>query len=149
MNISEAGIALIREYEKLRLVAYKPTPNDVWTCGWGSTSGVTKDTVWTEEEAEAHFRKDIANVERCVARDIQGIEITQGQYDAIISLVFNIGCGAFHTSTLLVNLLDGDIEAAAKQFRRWNKQKDRKTGGMISLAGLTERRAREEELFRT
>lgn len=143
MNISEFGIALIREYEKLRLVAYKPTPDDVWTCGYGSTKGVTQDTVWTEEEAEEHFREDIANVERCINRRIQGIIITQNQYDAICSWVFNVGCGAFNNSTLLVRILDGDDDGAANEFARWNKQNGR------VLAGLTNRRAKEAELFRT
>ena len=143
MNIGERGIELIRSYEKLRLVAYKPTPDDVWTCGWGSTKGVNKDTVWTEEEAEAHFREDIVNVERCINRRIQGIQITQNQYDALCSWVFNVGCGAFNNSTLLVHLLDGHDDRAANEFARWNKQ-----GGKV-LAGLTRRREAEAALFRT
>ena len=143
MEIGEAGIAIIRDYEKLRLVAYKPTPDDVWTCGWGSTKGVTKDTVWTEEEAEAHFREDVADVERCLNRRLQGVEITQNQYDAIGSWCFNVGCDAFNNSTLLVHFLDGEDDLAAKELRRWNKQ-----GGKV-LNGLTARRARVEELFRS
>ena len=141
MKIAEPGIALIKSYEKLRLVAYLPTPDDVWTCGWGSTKGVTKDTVWTEEEAEEHFREDIAHVERCINRRIQGIQITQNQYDALCSWVYNVGCGAFDRSTLLVHLLDGHDDRAAQEFGRWNKQ-----NGKV-LAGLTRRREAEKELF--
>jgi lysozyme len=143
MKISETGIELIREYEKLRLVAYKPTPEDVWTCGWGSTKGVTESTVWTEEEAETHFREDIADAERCVNRCLQGIQVTQGQYDALTSLCFNIGCGNFSSSTLLRLLRAGDDEGAALQFRVWIKQKGK------TLNGLVRRRESEEELFRS
>ena len=141
MNVGERGIELIRSYEKLRLQAYKPTPDDVWTCGWGSTKGVTKDTVWTEEEAEQHFREDIADVERCINKRLQGVAITQNMFDALVSWVFNVGCGAFNNSTLLVHLLNGHDALAAAQFERWNKQ-----GGRV-LAGLTKRRAAERELF--
>lgn len=149
MNVGDKGIELIRSYEKLRLKAYLPTPNDKWTCGWGSTKGVTKDTVWTEEEAEQHFREDIADVERCLNRAIQGIVITQNAYDAIASLCFNIGCPQFRTSTVLRCLLDGDDECAARAFALWNKQTNKKTGGLEVVDGLTKRRAEEEALFRS
>ena len=141
MNTGERGIALIRSYEKLRLAAYKPTPNDVWTCGWGSTKGVTKETIWTKEEAEAHFLEDIADVERCLNRRLQGVAVTQNMFDALVSWTFNVGCGAFNNSTLLVHLLDGHDDLAAKEFGRWNKQAGR------VLDGLTKRRAAERELF--
>ena len=143
MNISDAGLSLIKEFESLRLVAYLPTPDDVPTIGYGSTKGVKLGMEITPERAEELLREDVADAEDCVNRRTKGINITQGQYDALVSLCFNIGCGAFSGSTLLRCLLDGDDDGAANQFARWNKQ------GKKVLAGLTRRRAAEEALFRS
>ena len=140
MNIGPQGIALIQKHEQCRLRAYKPTPEDVWTCGWGSTKGVTEDTVWTQEEADAAFLRDIAWVEECVNKAVTA-ELLQNEFDALCSLCFNIGCGAFSGSTLVKLLNAGNFDAAAKEFRRWDKQ-----AGNV-LAGLTKRRAEEAKLF--
>lgn len=142
MKIGERGIALIKEFEKLRLVAYRPTPDDVLTIGWGSTKGVTQGMQITEEEADERLIADLADAQACVNKRCTGIAITQNQYDALVSLVFNIGCGAFSGSTLLKLLLDGDDVGACDQLLRWNKQ------GHKTLAGLTRRRLAEQELFR-
>jgi lysozyme len=141
MNTSEAGQEFIRGFEQCRLVAYKPTPNDVWTCGWGSTEGVTEETVWTQEEADERFARDLAVYERCV-EDHVTVEITQDQFDALVSLCFNIGCKAFRNSTLLRRLNEGDYFTAARHFTDWNKQKGKE------LAGLTRRREAEADVFR-
>jgi lysozyme len=141
-KIGSAGLALIQEFEQCRLVAYKPTPDDVWTCGWGSTQGVTEDTVWTQEEADAHFMADLEWVEECVNKHVTA-QLSQNEYDACCSLCFNIGCGAFKGSTLVRLLNQGDDDGAAAQFGRWNKQAGRE------LAGLTRRRAAEANLFET
>jgi len=140
VNIGPAGIALIQSYEKCRLRAYKPTPNDVWTCGWGSTAGVTQDTVWTQEEADAAFLKDLAWVERCLSDNVT-VPLIQNEYDALCSLVFNIGCPQFKKSTLLRLLNQSDFDAAQKEFAKWDKQNKQ------PLAGLTRRRAEEAALF--
>ena len=140
MKIGPQGIALIQSYEKLRLRAYKPTPDDVWTCGWGSTKGVTQDTVWTQDEADARFLNDVEWVEACINQNVK-VPLTQQEFDALCSLVFNIGCGAFKTSTLLRLLNASDYDGAEHEFRRWDKQ-----AGQV-LAGLTRRRADEARLF--
>lgn len=140
MKLGAAGAKLIKSYEQCRLRAYKPTPNDVWTCGWGSTEGVTESTVWTQEEADAAFLKDVEWVEECVNKAVTA-QLTQNEFDALCSLCFNIGCTAFGKSTLVKMLNQGDYDAAAKQFARWDKQR-----GEV-LAGLTRRRASEAELF--
>lgn len=142
MNIGQAGIDLIKSYEKCVLKAYLPTPDDVWTCGWGSTKDVTEDTVWTQEEANARFMQDIAWVEACINKAVKA-EINQNEYDALCSLCFNIGCAAFSSSTLVKRLNGADYEGAAKQFARWSKQAGKE------LAGLTRRRAEEAALFDT
>lgn len=147
--INEAGLDLIKSFEQCRLKAYKPTPDDVWTCGWGSTKGVTEDTEWTQEEADARLLEDLQDSENCVCLATAGTVISDNQYAALVSLVFNIGCGNFKTSTVLRRFLDGDDSGAADAFGMWVKQKDRKTGGMKTLPGLVRRRAAEEALFRS
>src|SRR3990167_2043731 len=134
MNIGEAGIALIKEFESCRLRAYKPTPDDVWTIGWGSTQGIKEGDVWTQEEADARFLEDIAWVEKCINGAVT-IPLTQNEFDACASLCFNIGCGAFKGSTLVRKLNDSDFDGAEAEFKRWNKQVGKE------LAGLTRRRA--------
>ena len=142
MKIGQAGSDLIKSYERCRLRAYLPTPNDVWTCGWGSTKGVTKDTVWTQEEADAAFLKDLEWVEECVNKAVTA-QLTQNEYDALCSLCFNIGCHAFGKSTLVKLINEHNFDAAALEFRRWSKQKG------VELAGIVRRRVAEEKLFET
>ncbi len=143
MNISERGLTLIKSFEGLRLQAYMPTPDDVPTIGYGSTRGVVMGMEITKEEAHARLLTDLAEAEACVNRRCAGITITQGQYDALCSFVFNLGCRNFSDSTLLKRLLDGDDDGASKEFLKWNRQGNR------VLAGLTRRRFEESELFRS
>lgn len=141
MNISERGLDLIKSYEKCRLTAYLPTVNDVLTIGWGHTGAdVRKDSVWTQEQADEALKRDVASTERCINANVS-VPLTQPEFDALCSLVFNIGCGAFKDSTLLRLLNASDYDGAAEQFRRWNKQ------NKVELAGLTARRASERQLF--
>ena len=94
----------------------------------------------TQEQAEAWFLEDVAWAEDCVNRSVTGV-LTQNEFDACVSLCFNIGCRAFSGSTL-VKLLNGhNFDAAALEFVKWNKQ-----AGHV-LAGLTRRREAEAELF--
>lgn len=140
MRLGEAGEALIKAYEELRLEAYLPTPDDVPTIGWGHTRGVAMGDTCTEAEAEAWFREDIAWAEDCVNRAVTEA-VSQQEFDAMVSLCFNIGCRAFSGSTLVRLLNAGDHDGAKEQFARWNKQAGRE------LAGLTRRRREEAELF--
>lgn len=141
MKISERGLDLIKSYEKCRLVAFKPTPNDVWTIGWGHTGhDVDQHTVWTQQQADDGLVKDVGVSERCVNGCVT-TELTQEEFDACVSLCYNIGCKAFRESTLVKLLNALDRIGAAEQFSRWNKQAG------IELAGLTKRRESEKELF--
>ena len=140
MKISQAGIDLIKRYETLRLKAYLPTPNDVPTLGWGHTDCVTLDDTCTEEQAEEWLRQDCVWAEDCVNRHVT-VPLQQNEFDALVSLVFNIGGTNFIKSTLLRLLNDGDLDGASEQFLRWDKQKG------ATLAGLTRRRKEEKELF--
>lgn len=139
MNISDAGLNLIKKHEGLRLHSYQDS-GGVWTIGYGSTKGVTPYMIISVDEAERRIKDDLVTVEKCLANCLK-VEVTQGQYDALCSFAFNLGCGALRTSTLLSLLNDGDDTAAAAQFEHWCHCQ-----GKV-LQGLVARREAEKELF--
>lgn len=144
--IAVKNIDLIKKHEGLRLKAYMPTKNDVWTIGYGHTHTAKRGMKITAEEAERLLRVDIKWVEEAIAKYVK-VPLTQNQYDALASLIFNIGAGAFARSTVLRKLNASDIEGAADAFLMWNKQRNRKTGKLEPLRGLTRRRNEERALF--
>lgn len=131
---------LIKKWEALKLHAYLPTPNDVWTIGWGHTHTTKPGQKITVEQAQALFERDTAWVEHALAKHVK-VPLNQNQYDALASWIFNVGEGAFRKSTLLRKLNTGDYEGAANELPRWNKQK-----GKV-LRGLSRRRAEEKAYF--
>ena len=141
MKVSENGLRLIKEFEGLRLKAYQDSVG-IWTIGYGHTAGVKEGDVITEEQATEFLRDDAIFAEQCVSNSIR-VPVTQNEFDALVAFTFNVGCGNFRKSTLLAKLNEGDYEAAAREFHRWNK-----AGGQV-LAGLTRRRAAEAQLFET
>lgn len=136
---------LIKQHEGLRLEAYMPTPDDVWTIGWGHTKTARPGMRITEGRAQELFDSDVAWAVDAVNAKVK-VGLTQNQFDALVSFTFNVGSGAFSRSTLLKRLNAGDYDGAAAQFHRWNKQRGR-DGKMKVLRGLTRRRAEEAELF--
>jgi len=139
-KISNAGLRLIKNFEGLRLRAYR-CPAGVWTIGYGHTGAEVKPgMVITETEAEALLRADIAVFENCVSAAVK-VPISQPQFDALVSLAFNIGCGALRRSTLLRRLNAGDYRGAAREFDKWIRAKG------VVLAGLVSRRRDERNLF--
>jgi lysozyme len=141
-RIGPPGLAIIKSCEKLRLRAYLPTPNDVPTIGYGHTEGVKMGDVCTAAQAEKWLIEDCDAAEICVNGRVK-LPITDNQFDALVSLVFNIGINAFASSTLLRKLNSGDYAGAAAEFKRWRFQKGEE------LAGLVKRRERERKLFLT
>lgn len=147
-TISAKGIALIKEFEGLRLKAY-PDPGsggEPWTIGIGTTvypdgRKVKQGDVITEAQAEEYLRHDIASFEAKV--NLYAKVATQGQHDALTSFAYNVGPENLRTSTLLRKHNEGDYEGAAQQFAKWNR-----AAGKI-LTGLTRRRAAEAALYRT
>lgn len=138
MKIGQRGLALIKQYEGCRLKAYK-CPAGVWTIGYGSTGPhVGAGKVITQAEAEALLRQDLVRFERAVA---QADSATQNQFDAMVSLAFNIGIGAFQKSSVLRKHNAGDHAGAKASFALWNK-----AGGRV-LSGLVTRRAAEADLY--
>ena len=141
MNIGPEGLALIKEFEGVRLEAYLDSVG-VPTIGYGHTKGVQMGDTCTEEEAEAWLREDLAWAEECVESAVTAF-LHENEHAACVSLCFNIGCKAFTDSTLVRLINEGDFDGAGLQFHRWNKQ-----AGKV-LAGLTRRRAEESQLFET
>jgi lysozyme len=139
MTISDAGLALIKRFEGLSLKAYRCSAG-VLTIGWGTTRGVKPGQVISEAEAEAMLRADVARFAQGVSERLQ-VPVTQGQFDGLVSLAYNIGLAAFGKSTLLRLLNQSKYAEAAAQFPRWNK------GGGKVLPGLVKRRAAERALF--
>ncbi len=130
MKPSPEGIALTKSYEQCRLKAYKPTPEDKWTCGWGETSGVDESTVWTQEEADWRFTLRYAKAADCVNMYV-GIPVTIHQFDALCDLAYNIGSFAFANSTLVRLLNLGDMAGAEQQFPRWDRQAGKELPGLL------------------
>lgn len=140
-TLSANGANLIKTYEAFRPTAYKPTPNDVWTIGWGHTRGVKEGDTCTTAQAEVWFQQDTADAQREVNQHVTA-PLSQNEFDSLVSLCFNIGVGNFQGSTLLTMLNGGKPrDFVAGQFGRWNKQAGR------VLDGLTARRAKEAALF--
>lgn len=139
VKTSDAGLDLIKSHEGLRLDAYL-CPAGVWTIGYGHTGTARPGMRITNEQADELLRLDVEKFEECVRNALQ-VEVTQGQFDALVSFAFNVGCGALRGSTLLRLLNQGDFDGAAAQFARWNR------GGGQVLAGLARRREDERALF--
>lgn len=145
MKTSEAGIERIKRHELLRLKAYL-CPAGVPTIGWGSTRGVAMGMTITEQQADARLVQDLATAEGAIVKSVQ-VPLTQGQFDAMVSFVFNVGVKNFLGSTLLKRLNDGKYQAAADQLPHWCHAKDPKSGKMVRLPGLLKRRLEEREVF--
>ncbi len=142
MNTNDAGLEIIKSCETCRLKAFLPTPHDVPTIGWGHTSGVKLGDACTQEEADEWLKEDLHRAENCVDKSVSA-DLTENEYSALVSFIYNVGCGAFLGSTLLEFINDSRMDDAAAQFARWNKQHG------IVLNGLTRRRAAEAELFQS
>lgn len=139
-QIGAAGLALIKEFEGLRLSAYL-CPAGVPTIGYGSTGPhVRIGQRITEPEAEALLRKDLTRFEKAV--DAKVPNATQNQFDAMVALAFNIGEAGFGKSTVARMAAAGKHGPAADAFAMWNK-----AGGKV-LPGLTRRRKAEADLYR-
>lgn len=137
---SDRGIALTKEFEGLRLEAYQDVAG-VWTIGYGHTGpGVCAGLVWTQEQADAALRTDLAWAVVCVNGHVDA-DITQNEFDAMVDFTFNAGPHAFMNSTLLRRVNLGHFADAAEQFLLWVH-----AAGKV-VEGLQRRRQAEQELF--
>lgn len=144
MQTSPAGLDLIKRFEGLELEAYQDIAG-VWTIGYGHTGpDVAPSASITAEAAEALLLQDVATRERTV-RDLVTVPLSQGQFDALVSFVYNVGAGKFRASTALRRLNAGDYVGAAEALTWWNKATV--DGRLREVTGLTRRRAAEAEMF--
>lgn len=142
MNISDRGIALIKAFEGERLTAYPDpaTGGAPWTIGVGHTGPeVKKGMVISAAQSSAYLRADLARFEKSVAQ--LAPVTTQHQFDALVSLAFNIGAGNLRASTLLKLHNAREYAKAQAQFIRWNKANKK------VMLGLTRRREAEAALY--
>jgi lysozyme len=144
LRMSDDGIELLKGFEAFRSKPYQDEAGH-WTIGYGHKIEAGEDeSPVTEEEALDLLRTDIAWAERAVCSLIPAM-LVQHQFDALVSLVFNIGTSAFQGSTLLQKLNAGDFAGAATEFLRWNKVT---IDGVKQVSeGLSNRRAKEQGLF--
>ena len=139
MKPSERGLALIRQFEGLRMSAYKDAVG-IPTIGYGTTKGVKMGQTITKDEAERLLLEDAQRFADHVKALVK-VPLNQNQTDALVSFVYNVGPAAFGKSTMLKLINQGLLEDAANQFVRWNRAGDQ------VLAGLTRRRMAERDLF--
>lgn len=139
--IGQKGLNLIRQWEGFKPYPYK-CPAGKMTIGYGH---VIKDceefNKITPAEAEELLLEDVIDAEEAVIRVNEKIPLSANQYDALVSLVFNIGIGAFENSSMYGYLMSKDYVAAASEFPRWCKANKR------GLKGLLKRRIDEMLLF--
>ena len=139
MQTTEILFEKLKSFEGCRLQAYQDAAK-VWTIGYGHTKGVKKGDNITQVEAEAYLREDVEEVEGQILA--LNLNLTQQQFDALVSFVYNVGIGAFKESTLFRFLREGRSEnEIKKQFRSWVYSNGR------TLPGLVKRREWESIRF--
>ena len=142
MKLSQRGFDLIKQFEGYSSKAYPDpaTGGAPWTIGYGTTKGVKPGMVITAEQAEKMLREDVAKFESGVSALLK-VPTTQGQFDAMVSLAYNIGLGNFGKSTLLRKHNEKCYSCAAGQFPAWNR-----AAGKV-MNGLTRRRNAERAMY--
>ena len=139
MNYGEEGLALTKSFESCRLTPYRDG-GGVWTDGYGNTHRVAPGIAISQNKADTDLVMNVADAVDTV-NDYTTVPLTQNQFDALVDFTFNCGAGAFKTSTLLRKLNADDYDGACAELSRWNKD-----NGQV-VAGLSRRRAAEQELF--
>ena len=139
MNISNEGISLIKKFEGCELEAYQDAIG-VWTIGYGHTKDVRQGMSITKEQADNMLINELDeycdHVEKAVT-----VDLTQNQFDALVSWTYNLGPTNLNASTMLKLLNNKDFDEVPAQIKRWNK-----AGGKV-LEGLVRRREAEALLF--
>ena len=139
MKTSAEGLALIKKFEGLELKAYKCAAG-VWTIGYGHTKDVQEGDEWSESHADHMLEVELEEFEEYI-NDSVTVTLSQNQFDALVSWVYNLGPANLKASTMLKVLNSGDYEGVPAQIQRWNK-----AGGKV-LEGLIRRRKAEALLF--
>lgn len=141
MNFSDNGLEVIKRFEGFSPLPYRDAQG--FSIGYGHFIKPGENlTAVTEAQARILLKQDAAIAAAAVKNSVK-VPLTQNQFDALVSLTYNIGITAFRNSTLLKKLNAGDYSGAAAQFARWNQSQ-----GEV-LAVLSRRRADEQQIFMT
>ena len=139
MKASVDAYELIKQFEGLRLKAYL-CPAGIWTIGYGHTSGVSPNSFITIQEADEYLHRDVATIEMQLNK--LNLSLSQCQWDAIVSFVFNVGIGNFESSTLLAKIrINPEDNSIIDEFLRWVY-----ANGKV-MKGLQKRRLAEMKLY--
>lgn len=145
MKISPRGLELIKDFEGFSSTSYLDVVN-IPTIGFGNTFYADGTKVKLGDQISKTDALKLLEV--VVNRDFADkifpsikVKVTQNHFDAMVSLAYNIGAGAFLKSTLLKKVNAGDFAGAGEEFLRWNKANGKE------VLGLTRRREREKQLF--
>tara|TARA_Y100000052_G_scaffold19495_1_gene19230 strand:- start:363 stop:794 length:432 start_codon:yes stop_codon:yes gene_type:complete len=133
------GLALIKKFEGCELKAYQCSAG-VWTIGYGHTKDVVEGMEITQEQAEQMLVDELHEYESYINKYVT-VALSQNQFDALVSWVYNLGPANLSASTMLKVLNSGEYEDVPAQMKRWNK-----AGGKV-LEGLIRRREAEACLF--
>lgn len=131
--------AFIKGFEALKLTAYDDGAG-VWTIGWGHTDRVQPGMKITRTQADDYFKADLGVAEGVMRLSVN-VPVTQWEYDALVSFIFNVGGGQFGKSTMRRLLNELRYEDAADEFPKWKYADGR------VMKGLVTRRAAERKIF--
>lgn len=143
-TINAEGLAHIRQWEGLRLEAYRDVAG-IWTIGYGHTAAAgppapSSGMRISEAEAVAILQRDLRQFEAAVETKVK-VPLNDNQFAALVSFCFNVGAGAFGKSTLLKKLNAGNYDAVPGELAKWVK------AGGKTVKGLVHRRAAEAGLW--
>lgn len=136
LALSASALVSILMHEGYSDKAYTPVKGDVPTIGFGTTGGVKMGDTIKPPRAVARALVDVQKFEGALKQCVK-VPLHQYEYDAYVSLSYNIGSAAFCGSTLVKKLNAGDFDGACEQVLRWDKFNGK------PLAGLTKRRQAE------
>jgi lysozyme len=144
MKISKQGINLLKHFESYEMRAYK-CPAEVWTIGWGFTRvngiKVKEGDMMTLEVADSELEKQLRTYENVVRKAIMIKKINQNQYDALVSLCYNIGGSSFRRSSIVKLVNSRKFIGACRIFNLWSSVAQKRSKGLLK------RRMSERNLF--
>lgn len=139
-HVSQGGLELIKHFEGCQLTVYEDVGGNA-TVGYGHRTARKIGSTITQQQADKLLMDDVRKVQTCIREHVD-IALTRNEYDALASLIFNVGCQDFTYSSLLWFLNHGDKRAAAMEFPKWVHSRGR------IIKGLINRRQAEQRIFR-
>ncbi|MBW3020134.1 lysozyme [Candidatus Woesearchaeota archaeon] len=145
LSISDKGVDFIKGYEKFRAEAYQCEAGK-WTIGFGHTDGVKFGDKTDITKATRIFKEDLKVYEAAVKKYVK-VKLSQNQYDALVSLCFNIGETLFRKSDLVKDLNNGLYDKVPSRMKEWIKVRNPRTKELEKSNGLINRRNDEVDIW--